>query len=54
LRHLLERTHLDLPDTLTRDTVDLAQLSERLGWIAETPLSQDVALAVAEARYSAF
>src|SRR6478672_7198090 len=46
---LLERAHLDLPDALAADAIDLAQFLERLGLVGEAALHQDMLLTIVEA-----
>src|SRR5690606_42096576 len=50
---LLERPHLDLPDALAADTVNVAQLFERARLILEAPLREDMPLARIEALHRA-
>src|SRR5665213_3743622 len=48
LLQFLEGADLDLANALAADVVDLAQFLERLGFVGQAPLGQDVLLAVVQ------
>ena len=48
LLQLLEGADLDLADALAADVIDLGELLQGLGIVAQTPLGQDVTFAVIE------
>ena len=54
LLQFLEGAHLDLPHPLARDAVLLRQILERRRVFLQSPLGQDVALAVVEMRHRLF